>query len=112
VDRSAFSDRQQHHVRRAEGGYHAFLPPPLPPSVSLDAQLVRKLSDADRAIGELAGLGRSLPNPHLLSRALMRREAVLFSSRLSRRASLPTSARSTTTSERSTTSSTRIAAFR
>jgi Fic family protein len=37
------------------------------------------LSEADRALGELAGLGRLLPNPHLLIRPFVRREAVLSS---------------------------------
>lgn len=75
----AFSAGQRRHVVRAEGGYRAFVPPPLPPTIVFDAALIGRLSGADRAIGELAGLGRGLPNPHLLSRALMRREAVLSS---------------------------------
>ncbi|MCS6910849.1 MAG: hypothetical protein NZM11_09845, partial [Anaerolineales bacterium] len=37
------------------------------------------MSDADRALGELAGLGRTLPNPHLLVHPFVRREAVLSS---------------------------------
>ncbi|MFI5401398.1 MAG: Fic family protein [Planctomycetota bacterium] len=37
------------------------------------------LSTADRAIGRLAGEGRRLPNPHLLIRPFVRREAVLSS---------------------------------
>jgi Fic family protein len=41
--------------------------------------LLRALSDADRAIGELAGLGRTVPNPQLLIRPFIRREAVLSS---------------------------------
>jgi Fic family protein len=41
--------------------------------------LVAALSDADRAIGRLAGEGRSLPNPHWLIRPFVRREAVLSS---------------------------------
>ena len=64
---------------RAEGGYWAFLPPPLPPSLGLDLGLMRLLSDADRALGVLAGAGQTMPNPHLLSQALVRREAVLSS---------------------------------
>ncbi len=43
--------------------FWAFVPDPLPPDVTLDARLVRVLSDADRALGELAGLGRAIPNP-------------------------------------------------
>ena len=41
--------------------------------------MVRTLSEADRALGELAGLGRTLSNPHLLIGPFMRREAVLSS---------------------------------
>jgi Fic family protein len=41
--------------------------------------VVSALSVADRALGELAGLGGSLPNPHLLIRSFIRREAVLSS---------------------------------
>src|SRR5690625_187975 len=79
VDPAAFDTAQRTQVILARKVYHAYSPPPLPPPVSLDAGLVRRLSEADRAIGELSGLGRSLPNPHLLSRTLMRREAVLSS---------------------------------
>ena len=59
--------------------YRAFVPAPLPPEIALDLDLVRTLSDADRALGELAGLGRNLANPHLLIRPFLRREAVLSS---------------------------------
>ncbi len=57
----------------------AFVPPPLPPLLSFDTALVGRLSAADRALGELAGVGRTLPSPHLFTRALVRREAVLSS---------------------------------
>lgn len=43
--------------------------------------LVRSLSDADRLLGRLAGEGRRLPNPHMLIRSFVRREAV-YSSRI------------------------------
>lgn len=59
--------------------YRAFVPAPLPPVLPLDLDLFRALSDADRAVGELAGLGRSVVNPHLLIRPFVRREAVLSS---------------------------------
>ncbi len=61
------------------GGHEAFVPNPLPPEVELTPQLLRALSDADRLIGRLAGEGRSLPNPHLLMRPFVKREAVLSS---------------------------------
>jgi Fic family protein len=57
----------------------AFVPDPLPPKLAYGPQLVQALSEADRALGELAGLGRTLPNPYLLTRPFLRREAVLSS---------------------------------
>lgn len=60
-------------------GYHAFVPAPLPPKLQYDAGLTLALSRADTALSELAGLGRALPNPHLLITPYIRREAVLSS---------------------------------
>jgi Fic family protein len=57
----------------------AFAPDPLPPRLAFGPRLVQALSEADRALGELAGLGRSLRNPYLLTRPFLRREAVLSS---------------------------------
>ncbi len=57
----------------------AFVPDPLPPSLTWSPGLVRALSDADRLVGRLAGEGGRLPNPHLLIRPFVRREAVLSS---------------------------------
>lgn len=64
---------------RVTGGYSAFIPDPLPPELAWTPQLVRALSDADRLIGRLAGEAGRLPNPHLLMRPFVRREAVLSS---------------------------------
>lgn len=64
---------------RCPGGYWAFVPHPLPPDIAWTPELVRALSDADRLIGRLAGEGGRLPNPHLLMRPFVRREAVLSS---------------------------------
>jgi len=57
----------------------AFVPHPLPPALTWTSELVSALSQADRALGELAGLGHTLVNPNLLIRPFMRREAVLSS---------------------------------
>jgi Fic family protein len=65
-------------VRRPER-YSAFIPAPLPPAIEWTADLAAALSRADRQIGQLAGEGRQLPNPHLLIRPFVRREAVLSS---------------------------------
>src|SRR6201997_4106957 len=62
-----------------QGGYSAFIPAPLPPTLDWTPRLIRVLSDADRRIGRLAGEGGRLPNPHILIRPFVRREAVLSS---------------------------------
>jgi len=64
---------------RVPGGYQAYLPAPLPPPIEWDAKLATALSTADRAVGRLAGEGHRLPNPRLLIRPFVRREAVLSS---------------------------------
>ena len=64
---------------RCPENYTAFIPDPLPPKISWSSGLVRALSDADRTLGQLAGEGGGLPNPHLLIRPFVRREAVLSS---------------------------------
>jgi Fic family protein len=75
------SPRRQPHGRsiRAAGGYRAYVPNPLPPRLAWSDALAAALSRADLAIGQLAGEGRRLPNPHLLIRPFVRREAVLSS---------------------------------
>ena len=50
-----------------------------PPEIEWTRGLVQALSAADQAVGRLAGEGRQLPNPHLLIRPFLRREAVLSS---------------------------------
>src|SRR6185437_6844407 len=59
--------------------HSAFIPAPLPPALDWTPRLIRILSDADRLIGRLAGEGGRLPNPHVLMRPFVRREAVLSS---------------------------------
>lgn len=64
---------------RCPQGYSAFIPNALPPPLRWSPALVRTLSDADRLIGRLAGEGARLPNPHVLVRPFVAREAVLSS---------------------------------
>jgi len=61
------------------GKYAAFVPAPLPPQFEWTPRLIRILSEADRLIGKLAGEGGRLPNPHVLMRPFIKREAVLSS---------------------------------
>lgn len=76
---SDFESDQRVNCRQQPEGYDAFLPPPLPPKLSIDWKLAALMSEADRAVAELSGAGRLLPNPHLLIRSYLRREAVLSS---------------------------------
>lgn len=62
-------------------GYRAFRPHPLPPTIEWTPRLVRSLSHADHLLGRLAAEGSRLPNPHVLIRPFIRREAV-YSSRI------------------------------
>lgn len=66
-------------VGQGDYAYWSFVPNPLPPQFDLTLPVVQLLSSADRALGELAGLGSMIPNPHLLIRPFIRREAVLSS---------------------------------
>lgn len=54
----------------------AFVPNPLPPTIELSWDLVGEISAAERGLSELAGIARTLPNPHLLIRSFIGREAV------------------------------------
>lgn len=74
-----FSKNAPGRVLRDPNGYWTFEPDPLPPHLTFDAGLVKQLTEADRALGELAGVGSMLPNPHLLIGPFLRREAVLSS---------------------------------
>ncbi|MFH0898903.1 MAG: Fic family protein [bacterium] len=60
-------------------GYKAYIPDPLPPKINWDLPLVNSLSNADSLLGRLAGEGGKLPNPHILMRPFITREAVLSS---------------------------------
>lgn len=75
------SERQRDLIRVGSGelAYWAFVPPPLPPRLTFDNRFVHHLSEAERSLGELAGLARAIPNPHLLIKPFVRREAVLSS---------------------------------
>lgn len=65
-------------ARRTLGqhGYVAYFPKPIPRTLEIVGSTLLRLSDADAALGRLAGAGRLLPAPHLLVRPYLRREAV------------------------------------
>jgi len=88
VDASALTDKAPGRLIGTVQGRKAFVPNPLPPALTWDNALAATVSAADRALGQLAGLGHGMPNPHLLIRPFMRREAVLSSQIEGTRASL------------------------
>ncbi|MCC7495192.1 MAG: Fic family protein [Fimbriimonadaceae bacterium] len=72
--------RAGRYVRQLSG-YRAFVPAPLPPqpAVRLEGELAVALSEADRALGRLAGAVQTIPDPDLFVMMYVRREAVLSS---------------------------------
>ena len=66
-------------VIKTLNGYKAFIPNPLPPEIKWSSHLVNSLSRADYVLGKLSSEGGKLPNPHLLMRPFIAREAVLSS---------------------------------
>jgi Fic family protein len=69
VQISTASDREQ----------WAFLPRPLPPTWTPSLRAVTLIVGAERALAALNMLGQMLPNPHLLIRPFLQREAVASS---------------------------------
>jgi len=65
-------------ARRTGGrhGYVAYFPDPIPRTVDLPARTVRLLGEAEAALGRLDGTGRLLPDPYLLTRPYLLREAI------------------------------------
>lgn len=74
-----FSQSQQKYLKKSLLGHRTFVPPPAPRSLDFDAALVADLSRADRALGELSGVGKRVRNSAMLVRPYLHREAVLSS---------------------------------
>lgn len=52
------------------------MPHPLPPPIPYDEDLAYALSNADKSLGNLNGIGRIITNPYLLIRPLLHQEAL------------------------------------
>lgn len=83
-----FQCAESGQIYRSMDGVDTFVPALLPPVIAYDPGLVLALSRADTALSELSGVGRQLPNPHLLIAPYLRQEAVLSSRIEGTRASL------------------------
>jgi Fic family protein len=79
MDRTQFITHDTGRLVKTLDGQDAFVPAPLPPKIDLSFELMHRLSEADHALGTLGGIGRILPNPHLLTQPFLNREAVLSS---------------------------------
>jgi len=79
VNPNDFTDTSPGQLIRTKSGYWAFVPAHLPPQINWSAELVSMLSNADRELAQLAQVGESFPNPHVMVKSFVRREAVLSS---------------------------------
>lgn len=57
-------------------GYVAYFPAPIPRKLDLPSATIRLLADAEAALGTLSGVGQLVPNPYLLIRPYLLREAL------------------------------------
>jgi Fic family protein len=75
----AFTANERGLVRKTPAGYWAFFPAAVPRQLSLSDEVVKLLDEATGAVHRLGGVGRLIPNPHLLIGPHLRLEAVLSS---------------------------------
>lgn len=66
-------------IYKSPSGYSSFVPNALPPKFDWETRVVNSLSRADFLLGKLARESSKLPNPQLLMRPFITREAVLSS---------------------------------
>ncbi len=64
---------------QTDSGYWAFLPAPLPPEVQWSPKLVTLLSEAERALAQLAEVGQSFSPTRISVKPFVRQEAVISS---------------------------------
>lgn len=78
MDAAKYTASELGEARRTIGrhGYVAYFPKPIPRAIQLPSPLVSLLAEAEAALGRLAGVGHLLPNPHLLIRPYVLREAL------------------------------------
>jgi Fic family protein len=75
----AFTSTERGQVRKTPQRYWAFFPTETPHRLSLSDEVVKLLDEATGAVHRLGGIGRLIPNPHLLIGPHLRLEAVLSS---------------------------------
>ena len=76
---NAYSSTERGRMLKTTAGFWAFFPTPAPRRLSLSDEVVKLLDEATGAVHRLGGVGRLIPNPHLLIGPPLRLEAVLSS---------------------------------
>lgn len=79
MDPTTFTATAWGRIATAPEGYPAFVPARAPRQIDLSHETWGRLDEAAHHLGVLTGIGRRLPNPHLLITPYLRREAVLSS---------------------------------
>ncbi len=79
MEPEAFISAERGSARRTVDGYVAFFPEPIPRRLHLPQDVMVLLDEATGAVHRLGGVGRLIPNPHLLIGPHLRLEAVLSS---------------------------------
>jgi Fic family protein len=79
VDVSQFTKKASGLIVETPDGYPAFVPDAAPRELALSGASLAALDEASNRLGILQGIGRQIPNPHLLISPYMSREAVLSS---------------------------------
>lgn len=78
MDESAFTKPSGKLIKNKNGNI-TFLPGYLPPTITYDPSMITFANEASNQLGQLSGIGTLLPNPDLIIRPYVYREAVLSS---------------------------------
>jgi len=78
MELAAYASSAFGRPRRTPGrhGYVAYFPAPIPRVIDLPLSTIRLLANAEASLGRLAGVGQLVPNPYLLIRPYLLREAL------------------------------------
>lgn len=79
METQSFKNSPTGKLFKTPQGYWSFMPNPLPPKLTWKEDLIFLLSEAERSLGNLEGIGQIMPNPHLLITPFIHKEAVLSS---------------------------------
>jgi Fic family protein len=79
MDPKEFTAERSGRAVLSHSGFYTFIPAALPPAINWDSALVLALSEAERDLGQLAGLAEAFPFTRLLIQPFIHNEAVLSS---------------------------------